>query len=92
MSLVKKTPAEIWDFLVGLKQTTESGFLRMESRFTELDARIDRLEHRLETRIDAVERRVVRIDDRLAGLEDLTIRQRLDNHEGRIANLEHRTI
>jgi chromosome segregation ATPase len=114
------TPTEIWDFLVGLKEATESGFLRMESRFTELEKsfdfrmdgleqrmdrlelrmdgleqRMDRLElrmDRIEHHMDGIERRLVRIDDRLASLEDLTIRKRLDDHEGRIASLEHRNI
>ncbi len=117
------TPTEIWDFLVGLKQTTEAGFLRMESRFAGLEQRMDRLElrmdgleqrmNRVEQRMDAlelrmdrlergmdalelrmsnVERRLVRVDDRLVGLEDLTIRHRLDDHEARISGLEHRSI
>jgi hypothetical protein len=79
------TQTEIWDFLVGLKQTTESGFQRMESQIAEVRSDVER-------RLNSVERRLVRIDDRLAGLEDLTIRQRLEDHEGRITSLEHRNI
>ena len=79
------TPTEIWDFLVGLKQATESGFQRIESQ-------IGVVRSDMERRLEGVQRRLVRIDDRLAGLEDLTIRQRLDDHETRITDLEHRGI
>jgi len=99
----------MWDFLVGLKQATVSGFERMES----LTQKVESLKHtvelgfermesvkqtvesgfqHMESRFAALDRRLVRIDDRLSGLEDLTIRQRLEDHEARITGLEHRNV
>ena len=96
----------MWDFLVGLKQATESGFQRMESLKQATESGMESLRQMTESgfqRMDfqlaamrsdmeRFERRLVRIDDRLSGLEDLTIKQRLDDHEARISGLENRSV
>ena len=95
------TQAEIWDFLVGLKEATQSGFQRVEARFNAVDDRLNALDARLtgvearSTRIEAyvlrVERRLIRMDDRLADLERLSVRSRLEDHQLRITRLGQRS-
>jgi len=74
------TLGDIWDFLVGLKETTEAGFVRVSGEIgnlqtqvsglrtdcTSLDMRMARIESwHLDRRFDALERRVERLEVKL---------------------------
>jgi hypothetical protein len=65
----------MWEFLIGLKETTVSGFARMEAQFdslrSELRSEMERMEQRLNTRI-------AKVDDRLSEFQK-TISERLPN-------------
>ncbi len=75
---------DVWDFLVGLKETTESGFDRLSSEMTKVSSQVTILSSavtRLESDLVRVERRVVRI-------EAWNVAEWLDDHERRIVRIE----
>jgi hypothetical protein len=68
------TPAEMWDFLVGLKETTVSGFSRVELLLDRVETRLESVESHirvLQTDVSRMEHRIVRMDDRLSRIEDV---------------------
>lgn len=76
--------ADVWEFLVGLKETTQSGFNRLSSEMTKLSSEATKLSSavtRVESDIARVERRVVRI-------EAWNVAEWLDDHGRRIVRIE----
>lgn len=65
-----------WDFLVSLKEVTQSSFLRVFAKFDGVESRLGSMESRLagvELRLETVESRLAGVQSRLA-----TVESRLD--------------
>jgi hypothetical protein len=87
------TLAEVWDFLVGLKEATQAGFARTEAGFARIDVRLDRMQsdmHSMRSDMHRMERRLVHSDDRMSDFDSLEVGPRLDDCERRISRLEQR--
>lgn len=60
------TLTEIWDFLVGLKETTESGFNRLTLDLHRIEQRLVRIEAwNIDARLDDHEQRIARLEQQL---------------------------
>jgi uncharacterized coiled-coil protein SlyX len=59
------TQREIWDFLVSLKEVTESSFLRVFAKFDGVESRLGSMESRLA----GVESRLATVESRLDAVE-----------------------
>ena len=85
------TPQAILDAVLHSQDLLAAGIGRLEIELGIVKSDVATLKtdvRTLQGDVYRLERRVIRIDDRLAGLENIDIGQRLDDHERRIARLE----
>ena len=83
--------ADVWDFLVGLKETTESGFDRLSSEMTTLSSEMTRLSSEvtnLSSAVTRLESNLVRVERRVVRIEAWNVAEWLDDHERRIVRIE----
>jgi hypothetical protein len=81
------TSKEIWEFLVGLKDTTEAGFNRVSSELIRVETSLRSDISRVEARVTRVETLVARVETRVARIENWNLDLRFDALEQRVARL-----